>query len=210
MGVLTAEARQSTNREGGGGPLDARIAARRHVKAALGRLTYRSGRHLSAWRNRAVITLFHRVDDRYPSDPITCSRAQFTAFCDFFARYFIVVSLSEIVDRLRRGADISRLLAITFDDGYRDNYEFCAAELRRRGLPACFFVATDFIGTDTIPWWDARQSIRPEWMNWDEVRDLLAQGFEIGSHTKTHADCGRIAGRRRRAGDRWLEGAARD
>lgn len=186
MGVLTPE--------DGDDRLAAPVRVRRHVKAALGRAAYRSGMHAAAWRDRAVIALFHRVDDRYPSDPITCTRAQFTAFCDFFARYFIVVSLGELVDRLQSGADISRRLVITFDDGYRDNYQFAATELRRRGLPACFFVATDYIGTDTIPWWDARYSVQSEWMSWDEVRDLHAQGFEIGSHTKTHADCGRISG----------------
>lgn len=170
------------------------LAGTRRIKATLGRLTYRSGIHVAAWHNRAVIALFHRVDDRYVDDPITCPRVQFTAFCDFFARHFKVIALSELLDLLRRGADISRRAVITFDDGYRDNYRFAAPELRRRGLPACFFVATELIGTETTPWWDAAHSIRSEWMSWDEVRDLRAQGFEIGSHTMSHADCGRITG----------------
>jgi peptidoglycan/xylan/chitin deacetylase (PgdA/CDA1 family) len=172
----------------------ARLTAGRRVKAALGRFVYRSGMHVPAWQDRAAIALFHRVDDRYPSDPITCSQAQFTAFCDFFARHFIVVSLTELLERLRSGADISRRLVITFDDGYRDNYHFAARELRRRGLPGCFFVATGFVGTESTAWWDAEHSIRSEWMSWDEVRALHAQGFEIGSHTIMHADCGRITG----------------
>lgn len=194
MPVLSAEdtsasypdsARRGTGRD---------LTATRRIKSALGQVVYRTGAHRTAWRDRAVIALFHRVDDRYPDDPVTCSRARFTQFCDFFARHFIVVSLSELLDRLRSGGDISRHLAITFDDGYRDNFHFAAPELRKRGLPASFFVATDFIGTTETTWWDARQGIRSEWMTWDEVRALHAQGFEIGSHTSTHADCGRITG----------------
>jgi peptidoglycan/xylan/chitin deacetylase (PgdA/CDA1 family) len=168
--------------------------ARRRFKAALGHLLYRSGLYKLPWRHRAMIVLFHRVDDRYPGEPITCSRAQFAAFCDFFARYFEVVTLSELLELLRRGADVSRRLVITFDDGYRDNYEVAAAELRKRDLPACFFVATGFVGSDQVAPWDAKRSIRSEWMTWDEVRSLLGQGFELGAHTITHPDLGRLAG----------------
>lgn len=167
---------------------------KRLLSASLGALFYESGLHRFAWRNRALIVLFHRVDDRYPTDPITCSRAQFAAYCDFFARHFKVVSLSELLDRMRRGADISQHLVITFDDGYRDNYHVAAAELRKRGLPACFFVPTGFMGTNQVAWWDQQQAISSEWMTWDEVRALKSQGFELGTHTITHADCGCISG----------------
>jgi peptidoglycan/xylan/chitin deacetylase (PgdA/CDA1 family) len=167
---------------------------RLRLKAALGQLVYRSGMYKLAWRHRAVIVLFHRVDDRYPENPITCSRAQFAAFCDFFARYFKVVTLGELLERLERRADISRRLVITFDDGYRDNYEVAAAELRKRGLPACFFIPTGFVGSDRSAPGDARRSIRSEWMNWDEVRSLFEQNFELGAHTITHPDLGRVSG----------------
>jgi peptidoglycan/xylan/chitin deacetylase (PgdA/CDA1 family) len=167
---------------------------RRRIAAALGQLLYRSGLYRLAWRNRAVVVLFHRVDDRFPEDPLTCSRAHFAACCDFFARYFIVVTLSELVARLRRGDDITRHLVITFDDGYRDNHRVAAVELRERGLPACFFVTSGFVGSNHVAWWDARHSIHSEWMSWNEVRSLHGQGFELGAHTITHADCGQIGG----------------
>jgi peptidoglycan/xylan/chitin deacetylase (PgdA/CDA1 family) len=172
--------------------VDSSIAKRR-IKAGLGHLVYRSGLHTLAWRHRAMIVLFHRVDDRYPRDGITCSRAQFVALCDFFARYFEVIPLSELLELLRRRVDVSRRLVITFDDGYRDNHQFAAVELRKRGLPACFFIATGFIGSDQSAWWDAQQSIRSEWMSWDDVRSLRDQGFELGAHTVTHPDLGRLA-----------------
>jgi peptidoglycan/xylan/chitin deacetylase (PgdA/CDA1 family) len=167
---------------------------KRRLKSLLGHLMYRTGMYRRLWRDRALIVLFHRVDDRYPEDPITCSRAHFSACCDFFSRYFEVVSLGELLALQRRGADISRRLVITFDDGYSDNYHYAAAELRRRGLPASFFIPTAFVGTDHTAWWDAESSIRSEWVTWDEVRALHAEGFELGSHTLTHADCGRISG----------------
>ena len=70
-----------------------RIPTRR-ARAFRGGLLYGSRLHRALWKNRAAIVIFHRVDDRYPGDPITCSFQEFCRYCDFFQRHFIVVSLN--------------------------------------------------------------------------------------------------------------------
>ena len=45
-------------------------------------------------------------------------------------------------------------IAITFDDGYLDNYTFAHPILRKYRLPASLFVATSFIGTNLLMWND--------------------------------------------------------
>jgi peptidoglycan/xylan/chitin deacetylase (PgdA/CDA1 family) len=166
----------------------------RYIKSVLGFLTFRLGLHRVLLRDKAVIVLFHRVDDRHASDEISCSVEKFERFCAFFGQYFVVVPLGVLVERLRRGDDISRHLVVTFDDGYLDNHQVAAPRLRRNDLPACFFIATNFIGSDRVPWWDRDAGIVSEWMNWDQVRSLAAQGFEIGAHTCNHVDLGVVAG----------------
>jgi peptidoglycan/xylan/chitin deacetylase (PgdA/CDA1 family) len=81
-------------------------------------------------------------------------------------------------------------LSITFDDGYRDNAEVAAPLLRRFSLPATFFVVTGFIGTQTIVPCDRHLLRQPGWMDWDQLRSLTSQGFEVGSHTDSHVDLG--------------------
>ncbi|MEO8449793.1 MAG: polysaccharide deacetylase family protein [Gemmatimonadota bacterium] len=164
----------------------------RIISGGLGAAGYALGVNRLLMRNRAVIAVFHRVDDRYGGTPITVTESEFKAYCDFFAAHFQVIPLSELMNRLRAGRPIGGALAITFDDGYRDNYLRAAPELRRRGLPACFYIATGFIGTEIQPHWDAERGIRAEWMGWDQVRELHRQGFEIGAHTVTHPDLGKI------------------
>lgn len=167
---------------------------KRRLKSGLGWLLFQSGIYRWFLRNRSVVVLFHRVDDRRKGNPISCTVGEFEAFCRFFARYFDVIGFSELLARLERDAPIGGSLVITFDDGYRDNYTAAMPVLLQYRLPATFFIATDFIGTDRIPWWDAELGIVSEWMTWDEVRALHHAGFEIGAHTCNHVDLGEVHG----------------
>ena len=170
------------------------MSLRRRVAGNLGALAFGAGLHRYLLREHAVVAVFHRVDNRYPDDPITLTTSRFVAACDFFARYFDVVPFGRLVSRLVEGKPLGGLLAITFDDGYRDNHAVAAPILKERGLPACFFITTDFMGSRTVPWWDREHQVTSEWMTWDQVRDLHRDGFEIGAHTRTHPDLAKLAG----------------
>ncbi|MEA2761336.1 MAG: hypothetical protein QOD47_620 [Gemmatimonadaceae bacterium] len=164
----------------------------RRAKAVAGWILFRTGLFKRFRRNEAVIVLFHRVNDAYPNDSLTYSTRNFERFVRFFGRFFDVITLSELLRRLESGADLAGTLAITFDDGYRGNATIAAPILERHGQRACFFVTTQFIGTDHVPWWDAGKKIQVQWMTWDQVRSLRRNGHDIGSHTQTHPDLGVI------------------
>jgi peptidoglycan/xylan/chitin deacetylase (PgdA/CDA1 family) len=164
------------------------------VKIAVGWMIFHLGLHRRLLRGRGAIVVFHRVNDAYPNDPITSTRAEFESFVRFFVRFFDVVSLSDMLDRLESGADVGSALTITFDDGYWGNATYAAPILERHGLRACFFVTTDFIGTNDVPWWDRENGIKTQWMTWDLVRALRAAGHEVGSHTATHVNLGVVVG----------------
>jgi peptidoglycan/xylan/chitin deacetylase (PgdA/CDA1 family) len=118
----------------------------------------------------------------------------FRELCAFFAEHFQVVTLARLVQMLARREPLGGHLAVTFDDGYRDNHVCAAPILEEFRLPACFFVTAGFIGSQMVPWWDVERGIPSEWMNWDNVRELHARGFEIGAHTVTHSDLGKTDG----------------
>ena len=160
----------------------------------MGWILFRSGLYRAWIRRCGVVVLFHRIDDRVGDNPITCSTEHFELFLDFFGKYFDVVPYGEFVDRLHRRESVGGLLAITFDDGYRDNRAVAAPRLKQRSLPACFFITTGYIGTSYVPPWDADCGIESEWMSWDDVRELREMGFEIGAHTCTHVDLGQTHG----------------
>jgi peptidoglycan/xylan/chitin deacetylase (PgdA/CDA1 family) len=163
------------------------------LKTILGRAADVTGISARSFGSVMTIVAFHRVNDTLPDDGLTCPPDKFESFCQFFKDNFRVVSLSDQVAGARAGRNMAGTLAITFDDGYLDNYEVAAPILRKLQLPATFFVTTGFVGSSIVAPWDRGLPTRQSWMNWDQVRSLVSQGFEIGCHTDTHLNLGEVS-----------------
>jgi len=164
--------------------------AKKRLKSLMGRAADACGLLARDFSSKMVIVTFHRVNDQIDPDGITCTSATFETFCRFFKTHFKVLPLAEQIAGCRSGRNTAGTLSITFDDGYRDNAEIAAPILRRLGLPATFFVVTGFIGTDHTAPWDAHLARTPAWMDWNQLRALRDQQFEIGAHTDRHIDLG--------------------
>jgi peptidoglycan/xylan/chitin deacetylase (PgdA/CDA1 family) len=66
-----------------------------------------------------------------------------------------VVALSDGLDALAGNGRLSpRAVALTFDDGYRDNLERAVPLLQRLGLPATFFLVPGLLSGTVEPWWE--------------------------------------------------------
>lgn len=79
------------------------------------------------------------------------------------------------------------VVGITMDDGYMDNYEIAAPILKRYGFSATIFVVPRSVGRTNI--WMGREEASPRHlMGWKEIGELCDAGFEIGSHSLSHAD----------------------
>jgi peptidoglycan/xylan/chitin deacetylase (PgdA/CDA1 family) len=180
----------------------------RTLKHLLGRSLYAIRLDALLMRNEAVVVAFHRVRDDTPdSDALTIDTRTFESYCRFFARFFNVVSLPALTTMLESGRPPNRTLAITFDDGYRDNFTNAAPILEKLSLPATFFVVSRWVGTSIVPFWDRARGVEYPWMDWSEIKALHARGFEIGAHTRTHVDLGAVSGN---AAQREIAGARED
>ncbi len=136
-----------------------------------------------------TILLFHRVSDQIPEDGLTVSTARFRSICLLLRRGFRVVPLAEVFEIVRSGRPMPpRTIAVTFDDCYRDNL-FAARVLAEFGFPATFFVPTAYVGTNRSFAWDSHLP-RMANLAWDNVREMVRMGHEIGSHTVSHINLG--------------------
>ncbi len=164
------------------------------IKSVAGQTIFGTHLHRLFLKEAAVVVAFHRVNNTTVGDGLTCGVETFEKYCRFFAKYFHVVSLRHLVEKIESGLPLRNELIITFDDGYRDNYEYAAPVLKGMGLPATFFVVSQFVGTELVPWWDGNRRVPQSWMTWDQVRSLYHEGFEIGAHSRTHVDLGEVCG----------------
>jgi peptidoglycan/xylan/chitin deacetylase (PgdA/CDA1 family) len=113
----------------------------RNVIRAIGSAVTRSGNHA-----RLSILIYHRVllePDPMLQDEIDAN--VFRTHMDALADVFNVLPLREAVQRLGNGTLPSRAACITFDDGYLNNATVALPILQERSLPACFFIATEFL-----------------------------------------------------------------
>lgn len=100
------------------------------------------------------ILSYHRVNDE--GDPFfpSLSTEVFERQMAFVARAYVVLTVEELAERMRRRALPRNALAITFDDGYRDNLTHAAPILARLGLPATVFLVTGAIASGEPLWFD--------------------------------------------------------
>ena len=162
------------------------------ISSLFGHLVFRSGLHVLSLRDIIPVLTFHRLSEPSPTESMNYRLKDFKDLCKFLSCNFQVKPLSHILKKMLNGGTFQQELAITFDDGYRNNYELAAPVLKALNLPATFFLTTQYIGTDIVSWWDEKAGVRHKWMSWDQVRALHRQGFEIGSHTKTHYNLGNV------------------
>lgn len=100
------------------------------------------------------ILVYHRVtaepDPYLPQMPLSTFHSQM----EHLAAHYRVYRLDDAVDRLMWGGLADNAIAITFDDGYRDNFDHAWPVLRQLGMTATFFLATGTIGTGKLLWHD--------------------------------------------------------
>jgi peptidoglycan/xylan/chitin deacetylase (PgdA/CDA1 family) len=113
-------------------------------------------RRLPRWRGVVVLN-YHRIGSSagQPWDRTlwNADEAAFDTQLATLARAAEVVAPAEIPQLVRENRPGRRVL-LTFDDGYRDNYEIAFPLLRRHGLRASFFLTTGFLDHPRAAWWD--------------------------------------------------------
>ena len=139
---------------------------------------------------RFKILLYHSVGEVDPEDElgIRIERDAFYSQMEFLKEDgYDLVTLKNAVDRIENRRDMPhKAVAVTFDDGYRDNIVNAAPVLEEFGFRATFFMAVDYIG-------GVKTSPKRDWQRWecmdgDDLVRLQDKGHIIGSHGLRHVD----------------------
>lgn len=90
-------------------------------------------------------------------------------------RDYKIVSVEELAERLRNNQSITKYVAITFDDGYENNYTDAFPVLKKYKVSGTIYLIRNAIGTSG-------------YLNDQQIREMLKYGMKIGSHTMSHTD----------------------
>jgi peptidoglycan/xylan/chitin deacetylase (PgdA/CDA1 family) len=134
-----------------------------HVKDVLAKLPFEgtTGRLVRTVRRRSSdqmvkIATYHSVSSRpsFLTDEagLRHDPAEFELHLDYLTSHYQIISLRELVERLRAGRTVRHAVVLTFDDGYADNLRVAYPILYRRRLPMTVFPVAGVIGNEDLLW----------------------------------------------------------
>lgn len=133
-----------------------------------------------AKKNTAIVLCYHSISEQGLFFCVTPQ--EFEKQMAYLAQnHFNIVSLDTLARYKKEGAIPEKTVAITFDDGYEDNYVNASPLLKRYGFPATVFVAVGNIGRERS---DLGNSLKM--LSWEQCRELEGNEISIEPHTVHH------------------------
>lgn len=123
------------------------------------------------------ILLYHHISPDPPYSKYFVSQVNFSQQMNTLVESgYTTIPLTLLTETMRSGGYIpSRPVIITFDDGNEDIYLYAFPIMQKLGLSGVFYIIPPRIGANGI----AKK---------DQIKEMLAAGWEIGSHSMTHGD----------------------
>lgn len=138
------------------------------------------------------ILMYHSIADDGPEGlaPYRVSPENFLAQMTYLYRHgYQAISIEDAVKSQSPDGvghrHKGRLIALTFDDGYRDFYEAAWPILKRFGFGATVFLCTDHVAGGAE--WDRSFGEPVPLMDWPQIKALAAQGVHFGAHSTSHS-----------------------
>jgi peptidoglycan/xylan/chitin deacetylase (PgdA/CDA1 family) len=116
-------------------------------------------RTIATRRPGLVVLTYHRIAKSGANlfyDPvISATPESFRAQVKWLSNRFHLLTLDELIAQVESATPWREpVILLTFDDGYRDNFDYAVPILREYRVPATFFVPTAFFEAPRLPWWD--------------------------------------------------------
>ncbi len=135
-------------------------------------------------KRRPTVIIYHSIDRS--GSCISMAPAEFERQMGFIKDAgYAAITLSELLEGFNKGKEMDNSVVLTFDDGFRNNYEAAFPVLDKFGFKATIFLATGYLGKKCG--WDKRSDI-PDLplLDWEMVKEMDRSGIDFQSHTVTH------------------------
>lgn len=143
------------------------------------------------------VLVYHSIKDLPKANDlmrITVPPALFDAQIRYLlARGYKILPIDNILDYLSGNKQITgKEIALTFDDGFEDNLDAAVNTLKKNGLTAIYFLASNHIGSKEIFPWCKDEPLYSKPLSLEETLKLISVNMRIGSHSLNHINMGEI------------------
>ncbi|MFC5652023.1 polysaccharide deacetylase family protein [Paenibacillus solisilvae] len=120
------------------------------------------------------VLTYHSITDQAGSE-YAVNTEQFKLQIEYLHSHgYHSINLKQFDTYLKQGKPApDKLVLLTFDDGYRNNYDKAFPILQKYGFTAALFVITDWVNS------------KP-YMSWTQIKELGKAGWDIMPHSRTH------------------------
>ncbi len=145
---------------------------------------------MEKWVNRGAELNKPRVQFVYLHHVFEDEEEGFRSLLNILSQQYTFISYSEAISKIIGNKVDKPYLSFSFDDGFKNNLR-AAAILETFGVSGCFFINPGIVGETDFNKIERHCRVRlnfppVEFMNWNDVEDLMNRGHEIGSHTMNH------------------------
>lgn len=135
------------------------------------------------------VLMYHRIDDLTEEESKNKLLADLTVSPQNFEEQvayliengYTILSVYDVQKAILGQSELpEKAVAITMDDGYRDNFVQAFPILQKYGVSATIFLVGKTVGS-------------PRHLTWEMVDEMAATGMSYGSHTMTHPDLTTLA-----------------
>jgi peptidoglycan/xylan/chitin deacetylase (PgdA/CDA1 family) len=152
------------------------------------------------WRPAAPgvpVLMYHKIGDPPPGSKLGklwVSTKAFRRQMEYLRKNgWTPITFLDVAAHLDEGAPVpAKPVVITFDDGYRNNYENAFPVLKEFGFKAVVFLVVNTLEGENA-WHDPATETRIPMLSWKQIDEMRAAGVEFGSHTLSHPRLERLA-----------------
>lgn len=130
------------------------------------------------FQKKALVLMYHKISEPR-TDPweLAVSEKNFSTHLQVLKKKYTIVSIDELADALISKKLKHKVIAITFDDGYLNNYTTARLILEQFNVPASFFITDTNLISQQPFWWDELEQIIIH-------SEKLPQKFTLNNHSE--------------------------
>lgn len=141
------------------------------------------------YKPKLLVLLYHKILPQFKPDPkgINIGLKTFIKQIEELSGRYPIISLTDAIEQCRSRQPRAEIqIVLTFDDGYREQYESVFPYLKKKGLPAVIFLSANLINNgDSL-------TIGNGYISWEQANEMDKAGIEIGAHGLSHSSLAKI------------------